>query len=270
MPPKRAGLSAYLQRVGLMGAVGLAIAMVLMAIFSWARTETHVLAYRVTQGQAAATCVVLSARLKVLGAEFGTRGSVRPTGPDMVEVTLIYNADPTAPLAWLTMPGKVEFRLVHPSADPAQPPEGQGAEEQAADYEVKVFRERRYVLTRLDELKTVENPFALERTPVLTIDGFREVEFTTVSSQKTVVLTFHFREEDVAAFASVTALHAGRSMAMLIDGELFFPPKEIEAAITRGVVQAGGTFYVPPLRRLARILNCGILPSPLERVDPDQ
>jgi preprotein translocase subunit SecD len=55
-------------------------------------------------------------------------------------------------------------------------------------------------------------------------------------------------------------------MAMLIDGEMFFPPKEIDSAVTAGAVQVQGFFHIPPLRRLAATLNCGSLPAPLEEV----
>ena len=62
----------------------------------------------------------------------------------------------------------------------------------------------------------------------------------------------------------MTALNVGRGMAMLIDGEMFLPPKEIEAPITGGAVQISGYFQLPPLRKLVKVLNTGPLPGPLE------
>ena len=55
-------------------------------------------------------------------------------------------------------------------------------------------------------------------------------------------------------------------MAMLIDGEMFFPPGHIEGAVTGGRVQMQGFFLKRPMRRLARLLECGSLPGPLVRV----
>jgi len=161
------------------------------------------------------------------------------------------------------MQGLVEFRLVHPDQDIL---EARGPQGLPSSYEVKVYRRRRYMLTRLNELETVEERYAVEREPILRVAEFEEVTMDTVGPQKRVVMTFRFGKDDAEAFGRLTALHAGRRMAMLIDGEMFFPPKEIEAAVTSGAVQVQGFFHIPPLRRLAAALDCGSLPAPLQEV----
>ncbi len=273
MAARKSALTAYLKRALLFGGTALCLFALIAAIWARGATETHRVIYRlrppgkaVADGELRDTVDVLSERLAVLRREFKTgRGAILPLPPDRLEVQLRCRSDPVQPLAWLAMQGRAEFRLLHPQDDL---PGSVAAEDLPPGYEVKVFRERRYILTRLNELKTVEHRYAVERKPVLTIGEFKEVSFATVGRQRTVVLTFHFKEPDAGAFASLTALHAGRNMAMLIDGAMFFPPKEIESALTTGAVQVQGAYYIPPLRRLAKVLNCGSLPLPLERLSP--
>ncbi|MCK4375651.1 MAG: hypothetical protein KAX19_09990, partial [Candidatus Brocadiae bacterium] len=242
MAARKSALTAYLKRALLFGGTALCLFALIAAIWARGATETHRVIYRlrppgkaVADGELRDTVDVLSERLAVLRREFKTgRGAILPLPPDRLEVQLRCRSDPVQPLAWLAMQGRAEFRLLHPQDDL---PGSVAAEDLPPGYEVKVFRERRYILTRLNELKTVEHRYAVERKPVLTIGEFKEVSFATVGRQRTVVLTSHFKEPDAGAFASLTALHAGRNMAMLIDGAMFFPPKEIESALTTGAVQ---------------------------------
>jgi preprotein translocase subunit SecD len=131
---------------------------------------------------------------------------------------------------------------------------------------VALYREKRYVLSRLSELKTVEHAFAVQTEPLLTVRRLADAQIRTEGKKKVVILTFTFEPEDAQRFAEATALHAGRRMAMLVDGEMFFPPKEIEGAVTSGVVQVQGYFHPPVLRRLVAVLNTGPLPADLELV----
>ena len=80
------------------------------------------------------------------------------------------------------------------------------------------------------------------------------------------MLTFQFQEADAERFHELTALNVARRMAMLIDGRLFFPPKQIQSAIEGGTVQIQGFFYNPPLRKLIKILQIGALPGELEEL----
>jgi preprotein translocase subunit SecD len=207
---------------------------------------------------------VLSARLEALRPEFKLAScSVQAVPPRRLRVQFRSSGDPLAPLAWLAMQGKAEFRLLHPRDDILLEA---GAGALPAQYEVKVYREKRTILTKLGRVKTVEHQYAVERKPVLTVSGFKAVEFAAVGARKNIVLTFRFDEPDAAAFGALTALHAGRRMAMLIDGAMFFPPKRIESAVTAGGAQVQGFFHIADVRRLAKVLDCGSLPAPLEEV----
>jgi preprotein translocase subunit SecD len=163
------------------------------------------------------------------------------------------------------MQGKAEFRLLHPRDDILLEAR---AEALPPQYEARVYREKRTILTKLGRVKTVEHQYAVEREPILTVSGFKAVEFAAVGARKNVVLTFRFNEPDAEAFGALTALHAGRRMAMLMDGAMFFPPKRIESAVTVGGVQVQGFFHIADSRRLAKVLDCGSLPAALEEVAP--
>jgi preprotein translocase subunit SecD len=264
MAAMRTAMAAYLRKVALSGLVLIVCAAVSGLLWAWLRTQTGVYLYRVPPAELDEEVEVLNRRLELLrsGLRLG-RSRVAAAPPDRVQISLRYRDDPRAALAWLTMPGRVEFRLLHPDedvlADPgAEPPDG---------YETAIYREKRYILERLGELETHERRFAVGSEPVLAIERLADAELVTVGKKKAVVLTFTFEPEDASRFAEVTALHAGRRMAMLVDGELYFPPREIEAAVTSGQVQVQGYFYTPPLRRLVAVLRTGPLPAALERVD---
>lgn len=252
------------------GAVIVCLVGVAGVVWAWATTSTHVVVYRLdvpadslARGALERTVRVLSDRLKAVRADLELgRSSVRALPPDRVEFTIRSRVAPHEPLAWLAMQGRAEFRLVHPDEHALE-----HAASLPAEYEVKTFVERRYILTRLDELKKVEHRYAVLREAAMAVDGFRRVEFETVGRQSAVVLTFEFEEADARAFAELTALQAGRGLAMLIDGEMFFPPAQIGAAVTGGRVQVQGFFLQRPMRRLARLLDCGSLPGPLVRIE---
>jgi preprotein translocase subunit SecD len=195
---------------------------------------------------------------------------VRALPPDRVRIVLRCRGNPEAPLAWLTTPGHAEFRLLHPRDDAL---EAFGPDGLPEGYEVKTYRTFQFVLARLDERRAVETPYVVERRPLLVVDGFDGVSLHTGGRYKTVTLTFRFGGADAESFACLTALHAGRRMAMLIDGEMFFPPSQIDSVVAGGIVQVSGIFYAPPLRKLVKTLDCGSLPGRLVQVtgqDPPQ
>ena len=275
MSATESALTRYLRRALLYGGATMAVYVLVALLVARAQTHEHRPVFRlgpvgaqVGPAELERAAEVLAARLEALRGEFKlSRRSVTALPPDRLEVRFRCAGDPTAALSWLTMQGRAEFRLVHPSDEMLAKV---GPEGLPPDYEVKIYREKRFVLNRLGELKTVENPFAVQRDAVLTVGGFREVTFATVGRQSKVVLTFRFFEADAQAFSRVTALHAGRRMAMLIDGEMFFPPCRIESAVTEGSVQVEGFFHIPACRRLAKVLACGSLPAPLYEPAADE
>jgi preprotein translocase subunit SecD len=264
-------IGGFLKRALLLLAVLLCVFAVAAALWQRAGRKTYRVVYRLgepgtrpTAAELDRTVQVLSARLEALRRELKTgSGSVRALPPDRVEVEASLSDDATAFLTWLAMQGKAEFRLLHPEDDVL---ERAGAEALPPEYEVKTYTERRYILTRLGDLKTVENRYAVLREPSLVVHGFQGASIATTGAARSVVLTFRFTDEDAPAFAALTALHAGRKMAMLVDGEMFFPPRQIESAVSSGSVQAQGFFYIPPVRRLVEMLSAGSLPRPLAEV----
>ncbi len=274
MSPEKSALTAYVNKVLVFLGAALCVIAVVLWLSTRAATQTHRVVCRlhvdggpVTQAQLQRAEEVLSARLEALGRELELgRGGVRVLPPDRIELRFNCRAGSLVPLAWLTLEGRVEFRLLHPDGGILEKLAGSDLPPQ---YEVKVYRKKQYTFTRLNELKTVEEPFAVEREPMLAVRELKDVTFEAVGPKKRVLLTVHLREEDAETFGRLTALHAGRRMAMLVDGEMFFPPKEIESAITGGVVQAQGFFYIPPVRRLAKVLGCGSLPGRLEVVSEE-
>jgi preprotein translocase subunit SecD len=271
MAPEESGLGNYLRKALFVGGTALCLFALLAGIRVWAGRKTYRVVYhlgvpgsKVTEADLHRTVAVLAARLKALRGEFKvSRCNVQALPPDRIEVQLRCGGEPADPLAWLAMPGRAELHLLHPRDDILDRP---GSGKLPPDYEVKTYREKRYVLGRGGELKTVESRYAVQREPALTVGGFSAVTIETVGMQKRVILTFTFAERDAHAFASLTALHAGRKLAMLIDGEMLFPPKQIESSVTAGRVQVQGFFYIPPLRRLAEMLNAGSLPLPLQEL----
>lgn len=265
MAAMRSAMAGYLRKVAISGLVLLVCVAVSGLLWAWLNTQTGVFAYHVPPGELNDTVEVLTRRLELLkgGLHLG-RSRVEAVPPGRVEIHLRYRDDPRQALAWLTMRGRVEFRLLGPTGGVLEGPESAPPEGCAA----VVYRERRYILNRLGEMKTIEHRFAVRDRPVLPIERLAAADLRTVGKKKAVILTFTFTAEDAQEFGRFTALHAGRQMAMLVDGEMFFPPKEIEAAVTSGQVQVQGYFYAPPLRRLVAVLSAGPLPAALEPAGP--
>ncbi len=269
MAASGSALSAFLKRVLTAGLIALCLFLVASALWRLGSRRTYRRSYVLGPAEAGAvapdelarTVEVLRARIDALRGTFNiARAELRPLPPDRLAVELRLAAEPVRAFSWLTMQGRAEFRLLHPDDGL---PDGEGPDALPPGYAVKVYRERRYVLTRLNELKTVEHAYAVQREPVLAVPQFERVELETAGRQKRVILTFELPPPQAARLEELTALHAGRRMAMLIDGEMFFPPKRIGSAVSGGRIRAEGFFHTPPLRILVRILNCGSLPRPL-------
>jgi len=268
MTPFRSVMTRYMAKA-LLCIAAVAVVVVLAAgLLASARTSSYHYRYRLLPRQGPLskpmldqTAGIVADRLAALKDYLELKGGeVRARAPDIIELALRSTEDPqeNGAAAWLTTPGQVAFHLLHPRqasppADGTSPP----------GYETKVYRTQEYNLVRAPEMRTVEKEFLVTREPVLVVDGLREVEMHTVGLEQATVLTFRFRESDAAKFASATALHAGRSMAMLVDGEMFFPPGEIEGAVNSDTVQVQGYFYTVPLQKLIALLNAGSLPGRL-------
>ena len=267
MPRTQSVLGRYFLRALAVIVVAGLLFLLAGAAWSWHASRTYTVVYRLEAPQRAPspadlerTAALLTQRLGLLGRDFRlSHAAARAVAPDRVEVSFRARWAPNEALAWATMPCRVEFRLVHPH-DPL--PEGQVP----AGYEVKVYRDQQFLLSKPGDLQTVRHSYAVEQRPALVTEGVQEASIATSGMHKMAVLTFRFGPKDADAFASMTALNVGRKMAMLIDGEMFLPPKQIDGPITGGAVQISGYYQLPPLRKLVKVLNTGPLPGKLEEV----
>ncbi len=270
---RQSALSAYLAKALTVLGIFAAVVILLTLVWTAASTRTYTYTYRLkaegrnpTQKELAQTMDVLGRRLTEMRRRLGySKGAVVAVEPAMVRIHLRARSDPALAADWLTLPGWAEFRLLHPEddiltvEDPDTLPEG---------YEVRVHRYRTYILSKPGDLETREDAYVVQQEPVLSIRGFQNVEVNQIGLHRTAVLTFELEPADAERMARISALNAGRRMAMLIDGEMFFPPRQIDGPLTSGTLEVQGNFYMPPLRKLVQMLDAGSLPLRLTPVGP--
>lgn len=79
------------------------------------------------------------------------------------------------------------------------------------------------------------------------------------------VVSLEFNNEGSDIFAELTRDNLGKTIAIFLDGELISAPV-VQAVITGGQAQISGSFEIDEARELARNLNLGALPVPIELV----
>jgi len=271
MPRTSSVLSRFLKRSVLgIGLVCLAIVAVTL-LLAERNARTYTILYRLVPdgGQPEsealpATAAMLRQRLQTLGRSCGLRDwqvNLLPGG--RLKLAFRTRRDAREALFWVTMPGRVEFRLLHPErpfADELPPGEV------PAGYEVKSYNERLYRLSRPGALVTRKHAYLMRKEPALRLSRLADVSLQTVGWHKKTVLTFTFTEAEGKRFRDLTAQNVGRQLALLVDGRLFVPPRQIQGVIQGGAVQIQGYFYNPPLRRLVEMLRLSPLPCRLEEL----
>lgn len=90
-----------------------------------------------------------------------------------------------------------------------------------------------------------------------------QVQFDPVNGQATVVIDFN--QEGRELFSDITTENVGEVLAIFLDGEPISLPV-IETAITDGTAVISGNFEPEEARELARDLNYGALPIPIELI----
>ncbi|MCD6416147.1 MAG: hypothetical protein J7M08_05565 [Planctomycetes bacterium] len=263
-------LLRHLTTVSLWLGVGLCVTLLASAISRSVSTRTTEAIYRLAQcgGEAgpdklARTVELIRKRQLLLADKLSYQSfHVESRPPDRLLIRVRASKDPQPGLAWLTRQGRVEFRLLNSAPAPA----GGNEAELPRGCELKLYRAWQYRLNPPRELQAVEKPFILQDEPALKLERFRRAEVHTAGLHQMAVVTLYFEQEDARAFGRFTALHAGRRMAMLLDGEIILPPTEIESAITEGSVQIKGYFFIPRLYKLAAVLNAGPLPCEMTKV----
>ncbi len=265
-------LSRYLRKVVLLGMLAGAIVCAFAAVWTWLRTETHVRRYRLTSFQGdpptpeemAETVSVLEARMKSLGRALQVRSTVLAVPPDGMELTVRTPIGPNElalALAWLTMPGRVEFRLLDtpeplPEDEEDWPPVPENCE-------VKTYRKQEYLLAKPGDVGTKHIRYVVRNDAGVLVGGLAGATLETIGIEKVVVLTFKLHPDDAETLARLTVMNLGYGMAMFVDGEMFVPPMLLDEAVTGGYVQMSGIFYLPPLRKLVKVLDTGALPGRL-------
>ena len=271
MADKTSPLSEYLRKVLIFALVFCVVSVIVTALWTRAASKTHRLVYRLAPGNepetaqmAGEAALALGARLEQFRHEFSLHDChVQATDANQVRVEFRTRYDVEDLLRWLTMQGQAQFRLLHPDADILLKT---GQEALPGGYVLKTYRQTTYSLSKPGEESTRLHHYAVQGNEGMAVSRFLEVHLETVGFHKKTVLTFELPDADAKALKHLTALNVGREMAMLIDGELFFPPKAIGSPIPEGRLQVMGYFHNPPLRKLVKVLSAGPLPCPLEEV----
>jgi len=262
-------LSRYLRAVVLLGMLAGVVVGVFAAVWTAVRTETHVRRYRLTSfdggvptpEEMAETVSVLEARLKGIGRSLQvSRCTVLAVPPDGIELTVrtpIRSNELELALAWLTMPGRVEFRLLDtphplPKDELDWPP-------LAENCEVKTYRKQEYLLASPGDVATRHIRYVVRKDAGVLVGGLAGATLETIGIEKIVVLTFKLHPDDADGLARLTVMNLGHGMGMFVDGEMFVPPLLLEKAVTGGYVQMSGIFFLPPLRKLVKVLDTGAL-----------
>jgi len=271
---KTSPLSEYLNKVLIFALVFCVVSIIVTALWTTAVSKTHRFVYRLAPENGVVTgemvreaARILRARLEQFKREFSLHGCrVQATAANELRVEFRTRFDTQEFQRWLTMQGLARFHLLHPDGDILIKT---GYEALPDGYVLKTYRETRYSLSRPGALRTRLYHYAVQASGDMAVSRFSKVRLETVGFHKKTVLTFELPREDAEALRRLTALNVGRKMAMLIDGELFFPPKAIGSPIPEGRVQVIGYFYNPPLRRLVKVLSAGTLPCTLVEVSHD-
>lgn len=119
----------------------------------------------------------------------------------------------------------------------------------------------------------------LEKYPVLSGEDLyiktsltgRYLERARVQISQTSIgpsVSLQFNTEGTAIFRKLTEENVGKTIAIYLDGQLLSAPV-VREAITVGQAEISGQFTVEEAKKLARDLNLGALPVPVELVSTD-
>src|SRR6056297_2086977 len=121
-----------------------------------------------------------------------------------------------------------------------------------------------------EEIKKIENVELAQKNPNFKSTDLTgkylkssEVSFDQTTYQPRVLL--HFNEEGKELFTELTGDHVDERIAIYIDGNLISAPT-VNEKITGGTAQITGDFSIDEAKELARNLNAGALPVPIELI----
>ena len=262
----------YLFRALLAACAICGVILIAAALIARANTRTHVVTCRLVPDQGEPTPEMLSdtvalmrERMNRLARSHGVgKWSVELTPERMIQIRLRTRFDPKGLLFWVTMPARIQFHLVHPEGDILS---RISKDDLPKGYVLKVYHEVRYSASRGGDLIVKEHEYLVREEPAMRVSRLAGVEFSTAGLHKETVLTFRFAQAEGEEFRDMTALNLGRTLAMLVDGEIFFPPRQVDSALEGGVVQVRGYFYNPPLRSLVSMLEGGPFPARVSRLE---
>jgi preprotein translocase subunit SecD len=284
MAHTQSNLWRFLKRSVLVAAAACAAIALAGALRARAETRRHTVILRLkpddgqlSRAMQERAAAVLRKRAAALARRFGLmQARVQPEGADALRLTFLARHDPAEALAWLSLRGQGDFCLLHPEqgvmdvleqGDPEPPAAGDVPPE---GYVVRTYYEQLYRLDRPGETTTRRHRYMVRAQPLVRVPEFARVRLDTEGLHKKTVVTFELPKEQAAELRQATTLNGGREMILLIDGNAFFPPRQIGSAIAGGRVQIQGYLYNPPLRALAAVLSAGSLPAPLEIESDEQ
>ncbi len=124
--------------------------------------------------------------------------------------------------------------------------------------------------TSQEQIKNIENVELAQKDPNFKPTDLTgkylkssEVSFDQTTYQPRVLL--HFNEEGKELFSELTGNHVDERIAIYIDGQLISAPT-VNEKITQGTAQITGDFSIEEAKELARNLNAGALPVPIELI----
>ena len=273
---KKSGLSRYLATFFIYF-VGFSVIFIgATAFITWRKTHTHVLTLRLVPREgrdlpadaAAGAAVVLEARGEAMHRRLQINHlEAEPLPPDRVRLTFrspLPRPELQESIAYLTLQGRAEFCLVRPNRELTPQEARDYAAEEDLAWEVINWNATVYDLNYPGDVSTRVHPYRVSTEPMVAMHGLDKIDLETRGLAKLAILTLHLPKEKTEAFGEATAANVGRMIALLIDGHMFLPPREVEGPITGGRVQIADTFYMPPIRKLIGIINAGNLPTPVE------
>lgn len=193
----------------------------------------------------------LQQAVEVIRRRIDELGTLEPTiirqGRDRIVVQVPGLQDPTALKALLGRTAKLEFKLVHVDADPAEVAAG-----------------RAPAGSQILEMADTGQKIAVQRRAIITGDQLIDAQPTY--QEGVPVVSFRFDSTGSRRFARVTQENTGRPFAIILDNKVISAPN-INEPILGGAGIISGSFTTQSANELAVLLRSGKLPVALTVIE---
>jgi len=208
------------------------------------------------------TLEVLRERINAFGDSLNIRtGKAEYRAPDIV-VTLRAYSDVSAFAHILLMTGETKLHLVADDDTIAAIKQGGEVPDEFRRHTIKSETIR---ITTRKETDVTEEPVILARAPEMVIRKPKAAYFNLRTTYRRPEITIEFNDADSREFAELTRRYTGRTMAVVIEGEVFVAA-EIQKEVDGGIVQIHNIANHERARKLYELLRIGALPKPLKVV----